>query len=97
MTYDAKCFALATAFMEDHPQMKPITARRTLLASLVLLTGCATIWPPEPVVLVAAGSSVCTAPTLAECERLSKIAASLNTPEMDRLIEEAKSFEVVRK
>ena len=76
--------------------MKPRTARRTLLVSLVLLTGCAA-FPPEPVVLVAAGSSVCTAPTLAECERLSKIGASLNTPEMDRLIEEAKSFEVVRK
>ena len=95
MTYDAKCFALATAFMEDHPQMKPITARRTLLVSLVLLTGCAA-FPPDSIT-IAAGSSICTAPTLAECERLSKIGASLNTPEMDRLIKEAQAFEVVRK
>jgi hypothetical protein len=70
--------------------MKPRTARRTLLVALVLLTGCAVVFPPESSITVAAGSSVCTAPTLAECERLSKIAATLHTPQMERAIAEAR-------
>jgi hypothetical protein len=70
--------------------MKPRTARRTLLVSLVLLSGCAVVFPPENGIIVTAGSSVCTAPTLAECERLSKIAASLHTPEMNKAIAEAR-------
>lgn len=65
--------------------MKPRTARRTLLVSLVLLSGCAA-FPPEPTLTVAAGSSICTAPTLAECERLSKIGESLHSPAMERAI-----------
>lgn len=70
--------------------MSPRAARRALLVSLVLLSGCATIWPPESVIIIPPGSSVCTAPTLAECERLSKVAESLNAPEMEAAIAEAR-------
>lgn len=77
--------------------MNPRTARRTLLVSLVLLSGCATVFPPEPTLTIAAGSSVCTAPRNGECAHLEKIADSLNTEEMNRRIAEAQAFEVIRK
>ena len=70
--------------------MTPITLRRILLTSLVLLSGCAVVFPPEREMTIAAGSSICTAPKNGECARLEKIAASLHSPEMERAIAEAR-------
>ena len=53
---------------------------------LLLLAGCAS----NEAILVSAGSSICTANTVAECERLSKTAASLNEGPLAEAIEAAK-------
>lgn len=64
-------------------------ARRILLTGLVIATlmlgfGCAA---PQT---IGAGSSICTAKTKAECDALSRVAASLHTKEMEQAIAEAR-------
>lgn len=70
--------------------MTPKSNRRLLLAAMVLLSGCAAVFPPEPTLTVNAGSTVCTAPTKAECDQLLAVAATLHTPTMNAAIADAR-------
>lgn len=67
-------------------------ALRIFLTGLVLLLGASPLLVScaSPELIVTQGSSICTAPTLAECERLSKIGEALHSPEMERAIAEAR-------
>lgn len=69
--------------------MNPKYLRRTILASLVAIAGCA-IYPPESVIIIQPGSSVCTSTDAKECERLAKVAESLHSPAMNAAIAEAR-------
>lgn len=58
---------------------------RYMLIAL-LLASCAS----NQELIITSGSSVCTAGSLAECERLSKIGDTLHTPEMEAAIKAAR-------
>ena len=65
-----------------------------ILGAVPLLSGCA--GAPSPVLILSAGSTICTTTLNGECERLKKIGDTLHTREMQRRIDEAKAFQVIR-
>lgn len=58
------------------------------LGALPLLSSCAAF--DHDGIIVAAGSSICTAPKNGECERLQRIADTLNTGRLAKDIEAAR-------
>lgn len=77
--------------------MKPChECRKFLLVFLVVATlpalpGCVSSFDPQSVsITVSAGSGICTAPTLAQCEAMQRVADGLNAGPLAAAVAEAR-------
>ncbi len=64
--------------------------RRAILVLLVLASGCAALDNNDGALILASGSHICTAPTLAKCEEMQRVADSLHTGRLAKDIAEAR-------